>query len=142
MARLRTDQGYNLSGSIEMKLGAIGLVAVTLIGVLLTAFAFVNHATPNVSIETAVSKTRYCNVPVQPVPGSIDYDAKSLTLRFVGKDATGEMPVVFRKGKPNNFEHATSVIVTGQFQDGAFEAREMLVKCPSKYQGQPEKTYK
>jgi len=52
-------------------------------------------------------------------------------------DAQGhEMKVVFNGTMPNNFESAKSVVVTGEYKDGCFQASNILTKCPSKYEGQ------
>jgi cytochrome c-type biogenesis protein CcmE len=57
------------------------------------------------------------------------------TFTFFMKDTSGvEMKVVYHGSIPNNFEVAQSVVVTGQYKDGSFHAREILTKCPSKYQ--------
>jgi cytochrome c-type biogenesis protein CcmE len=37
--------------------------------------------------------------------------------------------------KPGNFEQATSVVLKGKTEGDRFVADQMLVKCPSKYQG-------
>ena len=46
------------------------------------------------------------------------------------------MTVVSNEGKPGNFDDAIGVSAVGQYnaQTGAFEADNLLVKCPSKYQ--------
>lgn len=45
--------------------------------------------------------------------------------------------VVYPKGKPNNFENSSSIVVQGSFQqDGIFHAKTILIKCPSKYQSE------
>lgn len=46
------------------------------------------------------------------------------------------MRVVYKGTKPNNFEIATNVVVTGKFENGYFHATDVLTKCPSKYEGQ------
>ena len=43
------------------------------------------------------------------------------------------MPVVFAGVKPGNFDEAEKVVVIGKYQEGAFHANQILVKCPSKY---------
>jgi cytochrome c-type biogenesis protein CcmE len=54
-------------------------------------------------------------------------------------DANGvELKVVYNGTIPNNFETATSVVVTGQYKDGYFHAKDILTKCPSKYEEQYE----
>ena len=50
------------------------------------------------------------------------------------------MKVVFDGTIPNNFETATSVVVTGRYEDGYFHAKEILTKCPSKYQNSQVKS--
>jgi cytochrome c-type biogenesis protein CcmE len=58
-------------------------------------------------------------------------------LRFDLQDENGEvMPIAYRGVKPANFEQATSVVAIGQYKEGAFQADQLLVKCPSKYQAE------
>ncbi len=62
-------------------------------------------------------------------------DSENNRFIFYIKGQNGdEMKVIYKGTIPNNFEHATSVVVTGRFKNGAFHAREILTKCPSKYQ--------
>jgi cytochrome c-type biogenesis protein CcmE len=59
------------------------------------------------------------------------------TFSFYMCDANGnEMKVVYEGAMPNNFETATSVVVTGSYRNGYFHAKDILTKCPSKYQDQ------
>ena len=39
----------------------------------------------------------------------------------------------FDGAKPGNFEQATEVVCVGRYTNGKFHAKELLVKCPSKY---------
>jgi cytochrome c-type biogenesis protein CcmE len=49
---------------------------------------------------------------------------------------TGETMTVHYSGvKPGNFEEAVQIVAIGSYQEGVFEAEQLLVKCPSKYQG-------
>ena len=62
-------------------------------------------------------------------------DKKKRLFVFYLKDAHGnEMKVVYKGTIPNNFESSTSVVVTGKYKHGHFEASNILTKCPSKYQ--------
>ena len=45
-----------------------------------------------------------------------------------------ELKVVYKGAIPNNFESATSVVVTGKYHNGIFHASDILTKCPSKYE--------
>jgi cytochrome c-type biogenesis protein CcmE len=59
------------------------------------------------------------------------------TFTFYMADENGnEMKVIYEGTIPNNFETATSVVVTGKYQEGYFHARDILTKCPSKYEEQ------
>lgn len=64
-------------------------------------------------------------------------DTQKRLFSFYMKDDNGvEMKVVYPGTIPNNFETATSVVVTGQYKDGYFHAKDILTKCPSKYEDQ------
>jgi len=41
---------------------------------------------------------------------------------------------VTHKGMINNLEHSTEVVAIGEYNNGLFQAEEVLVKCPSKYE--------
>jgi cytochrome c-type biogenesis protein CcmE len=59
------------------------------------------------------------------------------TFSFYMVDEKGnEMKVIYEGAIPNNFETATSVVVTGSYGNGYFHAKDILTKCPSKYEGQ------
>ncbi len=50
-----------------------------------------------------------------------------------------ECKVVLDGAAPNNFELATSVVAKGRYlEEGYFHASEVLTKCPSKYEAQPD----
>jgi cytochrome c-type biogenesis protein CcmE len=64
------------------------------------------------------------------------YDPATNEFKFTLKDEKGtEMPVILAGAKPNNFELATSVVVTGYVEHGTVRASAILTKCPSKYEG-------
>lgn len=64
-------------------------------------------------------------------------DKETKTFSFFMVDVKGsEMKVIFEGTMPNNFESATSVVVTGTYQNGYFHAKDILTKCPSKYEEQ------
>lgn len=48
---------------------------------------------------------------------------------------TKRLKIIYAGVVPGNFDQATSVVAKGRYQDGAFMADQLLVKCPSKYQG-------
>lgn len=44
--------------------------------------------------------------------------------------------VIVSKPKPQDFERSVQVVVGGKMQDDVFYADNILLKCPSKYEGQ------
>ncbi len=69
----------------------------------------------------------------------IDKVNKTFTFYMVD-DKGNEMKVVYNGTIPNNFESATSVVVTGKYVEGYFHAKDILTKCPSKYEEQQVQT--
>lgn len=68
-------------------------------------------------------------------------DKVNKTFTFYMVDVNGnEMKVVYNGTIPNNFESATSVVVTGKYVEGSFHAKDILTKCPSKYEEQQVQT--
>ncbi|MEM8529922.1 MAG: cytochrome c maturation protein CcmE [Chloroflexota bacterium] len=66
------------------------------------------------------------------------YNAEN-NFTFKLQDETGQMvTVVSEEPMPSNFDHATSVVAIGHYDEanGVFLAEDLLVKCPSKYQEQ------
>jgi len=62
-------------------------------------------------------------------------DNQNKTFSFMMTDVNGnQMKVIYEGTIPNNFESATSVVVTGKYQNGYFHAKDILTKCPSKYE--------
>ena len=48
-------------------------------------------------------------------------------------DHCEQITVIYDGAKPGNFEQATEVVCVGKYENGSFYAKEILVKCPSKY---------
>lgn len=67
-----------------------------------------------------------------------EFDKENKIFSFYIKDENGNiMKVVYHGAMPNNFESSTSIVVTGKYSNGIFQASDILTKCPSKYQEQP-----
>ncbi|MBK8943961.1 MAG: cytochrome c maturation protein CcmE [Ignavibacteriae bacterium] len=70
-------------------------------------------------------------------------DKAKKEFSFYMKDYLGnEMKVIYNGTIPNNFESATSVVVTGKYKNGYFHADDILTKCPSKYEEQFDQSEK
>jgi cytochrome c-type biogenesis protein CcmE len=77
------------------------------------------------------------------VDGSEDWTPQEVTLRFkiAGEDGA-QLPIVFYGPRPDNFQRAASAIVEGQLlPDGSFQAESLLLKCPSRYEEEPEEIF-
>lgn len=111
-------------------------------GVLIVAFlaygasSFRSNLTPYVSFDEARTAGRKVQVAGGLVQGSSSWDEASGELTFALEDEAGtSLPVTYDGVKPGNFEEATQIVAIGSWGEGAFEAEQLLVKCPSKYQG-------
>ena len=52
-----------------------------------------------------------------------------------------EREVFLQKAKPQDFERSEQIVLIGKAKNDVFVAREILMKCPSKYDdGSPEQT--
>jgi cytochrome c-type biogenesis protein CcmE len=58
-----------------------------------------------------------------------------LQVRFTASQDGASIPVVYRGAVPDIFQPGISVVVDGQVgPDGVFVARQLLTKCPSRFQ--------
>jgi cytochrome c-type biogenesis protein CcmE len=120
--------------------GAALIAAFLVLG--LTTFS--SSMTPYVSFDEAQKSPRTVQVMGGLEKGSSRYDTTSKTLFFnlVDLESKRVLPVAYRDVKPANFEDAVSIVAIGKYGNGGFQAEKLLVKCPSKYQGQEtEKHY-
>ncbi len=116
---------------------ALTLVAV---GVGVGVSSFRKSVTPYLSFAEA--RTAAGIVQVNGVLADKNYVAREQEqyLEFKLADAHGQMlPVVYRGVIPGNFDQATSIVAIGRYRGDHFEAEQLLVKCPSKYQAEAEK---
>jgi cytochrome c-type biogenesis protein CcmE len=70
------------------------------------------------------------------VDNSVNYDSANLILQFDIADESGQqLHVMFNGPKPDNFSRAAEAIVDGKYgQDGTLYAKNLLLKCPSRYE--------
>ncbi len=70
--------------------------------------------------------------------GTIDGTAGQLGHNFRISEQGVSMPVVYAKALPDTFQEGVEVVAHGKLDDnGTLHADEILVKCPSRYEGQP-----
>jgi len=104
------------------------------------AFAAINLSkslTPYVSLDDAKKSTKIVQVKGQRVVGSENFDVEKKVFTFKMADDKGEQfEVIYHGVKPANLEQAEEIVVIGRYVQGHFEAEQLLVKCPSKYQAE------
>lgn len=99
--------------------------------------SFKKSVTPYISFAEA--KKSNGTVQVNGVLASKNYvlERDRQFLKFDLRDEQGEVLTVEYTGViPGNFDQATSIVAIGRYQGGRFAADQLLVKCPSKYQGE------
>ena len=123
---------------MKSRIGAIvsGVVAVAAIVALVAAF--VSNASPYVTLAEAKTHTGdRLHVAGDIVPGSVQHQLASGGLTFELTDSTGQRSLVEYRGPAvSNLAEAKQVVVVGSMKEGVFHASKMLVKCPSRYEGE------
>ena len=111
-------------------------VAVIVGAAIFGATAFQGSMTPYVDFAEAKQSGDRCQIMGNIVQEMTNYETSSQMLLFTIVDEHGDPIEVSYKGiMPGNFEQATSVVAKGRYDGQRFAADELLVKCPSKYQG-------
>ncbi len=114
----------------------IGIVII-LVFIIYAAINLSKSLTPYVSVDEAKNSEKMVQVKGQRVPGSENFDVDDKIFTFRMTDEKGdEFEVIYNGVKPANLEQATEVVVIGRFDQGKFNADQLLVKCPSKYQAE------
>lgn len=69
------------------------------------------------------------------VENSAQWNPQKLMLNFTLTDkGNQQLPVSYKGARPDMFKDGTEVIVEGTYTNGDFQASNLLLKCPSKYQ--------
>jgi cytochrome c-type biogenesis protein CcmE len=78
-------------------------------------------------------------VGARVVPGTVEKDVASQTLRFQITDGSAIYPVTFRGLPPDTFTDSVEVVVEGRLQrDGVIHATDVLAKCGARYEAVPK----
>lgn len=115
-------------------IGAVVVVA----AMAMAMYSFKSTLTAYVSVSEAKKGKRYVQVAGSVVKDSKRYDLNTSNLVFTLREDTGEEMVIEYGGpRPANFDDVTKVVATGRFvpEKMVFAASELLVKCPTKYEG-------
>lgn len=117
----------------------IGIIAVALAGLMWVSMREATVYYVTVAEALAQHQT---DAPVRisgSVDGaSIDYDAQGAMLRFTLEDGAHRLPVLYRGAQPDMLRDGATAVVEGMLnQQGVFEAQDLMLQCPSKYEAEP-----
>lgn len=117
---------------------ALGLLAgATVVGVT----SFKKTVTPYIAFSEARRASGLVQVNGELADKNYVLKKSEQYLEFRLKDDHGEiMPVRYHGVIPGNFDQATMIVAIGRYQGDHFEADQLLVKCPSKYQTEAERS--
>ena len=66
---------------------------------------------------------------------TIEWNAQELVLRFKIADDSGNLAVIYHGPRPDMLRDGAEAVVEGRYTEkGSFEANNLLLKCPSKYE--------
>jgi cytochrome c-type biogenesis protein CcmE len=100
--------------------------------------SFRSTLTAYVTVSEAKTSPRPVQVAGSVVKGTKRYDLEKNALVFTLREDSGdEMAVEYTGAKPANFDEVSKVVSVGKYNGDrqVFEASELLVKCPTKYEG-------
>jgi cytochrome c-type biogenesis protein CcmE len=122
-----------------MKAGQLLGAAIIVICLVAAGFSMRGSVRQSLTIkEVLASPGEPCSIYGKVVRPSTHYDMRAGRLDFVLKDKKGDtIPVVYQKSKPETFDTADTIKVIGAYREGVFQADDILVKCPSKYEPKP-----
>lgn len=121
--------------NMKIIIGGIIIVAAVVFG----ALSFMESNVEYVNFDKAMSNKKKVQVKgVWLKDKESLFDASTRQFSFYLKDDSGvEQKVVYSGARPNNFEIADAIVVKGKYENGVFNANEILTKCPSKYEAKP-----
>jgi len=127
-----------------MKKGTLLAIAAIAVFAALGVYSFKKSLTPYVPFAQARATQGIVQVAGTLVKGTPRFTEEDKSLHFTlqEKDGAERMDVAYAGAKPLNFEDATSIVAIGTYDGKVFTARQLLVKCPSKYAGtKQERSY-
>ncbi len=128
-----------MSSTVKFLLG--GVVVVVVIGALIaTSFSGTssNYLTIAEIRGLGSDQTRDSRVAGTLVPDSVVWSTKDLHLTFQIQDDTGILDVSYYGPQPDMLVDAVEAVAIGKYDPASqvFNADELLMKCPSKYEEQ------
>jgi len=116
-----------------------GVVVAVVIG-LLIATSFSGSTSDYVTVAQVKAlgpeQARNSRVTGAIVANSVTWDTRELHLAFEIQDETGILPISYHGPQPDMLVDAVEAVAVGKYDPATqvFEAEELLMKCPSKYE--------
>jgi cytochrome c-type biogenesis protein CcmE len=116
-----------------------GIVVAVVIGVLI-ATSFSGSTSEYLSVAEVKAlgpdQTRNSRVAGEIVPNSVTWSTRDLHLTFEIEDESGNLAISYYGPQPDMLVDAVEAVVVGKYnpEGEVFEAEDLLMKCPSKYE--------
>ena len=128
MTALRARSKFIIGGAIIVL--AVGYLIVSSIGGSTAYYLTVEE------VRAEGPSERTVRVAGDVIGETIEWNAKELMLRFSIADASGSLAVIYKGPRPDMLQDEAEAVVEGRYiEEGSFEASNLLLKCPSKYEG-------
>ncbi len=126
-----------MSSTLKFLLG--GIVAAVVIGVLIvTSFSgsTIEYLTVAEIKALGPDQARDSRVSGEIVANSVNWSTRDLHLTFEIEDETGNLAISYHGPQPDMLVDAVEAVVVGKYDPAnqVFEAEELKMKCPSKYE--------
>ena len=111
---------------------------VIVLAMAMAMYSFKSTLTSYVSVSEAKASKRPVQVAGIVVEGTDRYDLKNNNLLFtLREDGGDEIKVEYDGPRPGSFDNVNKVVAIGKYEpeEKVFLAKELLVKCPTKYEG-------
>ena len=115
------------------------IIALVLIAIAIaTLISFMGNVTTYETIASAKQKPgKFVNLIAKidkSQPMNYDPVKNPNYLTFTALDTLGSsIQVVYHNSKPTDMEKSERLVLKGKVEDGVFQCKEILLKCPSKY---------
>jgi len=127
MTALKARSKFFIGGAIIVL--AVGYLIVSSIGGSTAYYLTVGEVKAQGPSERAV------RVAGTVVGDSIEWNAQELLLKFQIADDSGSLAVIYNGPCPDMLRDGAEAVVEGRYiEEGFFEANNLLLKCPSKYE--------
>lgn len=115
---------------LNLYIAVFAIASILVVG----ALSLKGSVVPYVGVREAMRSGRTVQVRGKIEGGSARFDPRTGKIQFTLIDEKGmRMEVSYRGAMPTGYKEADFIVVLGKFMGKTFEAKRILVKCPSKY---------